>query len=142
MEEKMNSIDWNKIKTKETVEEICLVVATFKVDYSRCPNDLEIEVVQYPNGQYMGIANYEYWGPVQADPYGSLDFHASIEEAVDDAINGISMHDNPEFPVDVVFWVKPKGPSLSDKIYIDGYGNEVSHDEVLERRKKYTENAK
>lgn len=138
----MQNINWDKIYVKEIVEEISLIVATFRVDYPRGPSDLGVDVVQYPNRKYMGIANYEYWGPLQADAYGSMDFFDSIEEAVNDAVNALHMHDNQEFPADVVFWVKPRGPSLSDKVYIDGYGNEVSYDEVLERRKKYGENAK
>lgn len=138
----MNRINWDKIYVKKIVEEISLIIATFRVDYPRGPSDLKVDIVQYPHGKYMGIANYEYWGPLQGEAYGSMDFFDSIEEAVNDAVNALHMHDNQEFPADVVFWVKPKGPSFSDKIYIDGHGNEVSYGEVLERRKKYGENAK
>jgi len=132
----MDHIDWDKIIYKDFVEQISLVVAVVKVDLLHGPEDLKIEVVKNPNGKFMGICNYEFWGPNQGDPYSSSEECDSIEDAVEDSLAAIRHHYRKEDPPDLMFWIKSNRWHPVESEYLDGNGHVLTYDEVMERRRK------
>ncbi len=132
----MVDINWQRVHSRGNVSEISLLVATFSIAHSRGPKDLKVEVFQYPNGQYEGVANYAFWGPEQATPYKSVRLKNTIEEAVDDAIRGFMAFDKEQFSPEQIFWVK--SDCYCDDVYVDGNGEIVEQDEVRRRRAEYT----
>lgn len=122
--------NWTGLQEMDQVEEISRVADVFYVCYKRAPSDLKIEVREYASGNYIGIANYKIWGPRQATPYISRHLQNSVEEALNDAINGIIMFDNQEIPNKLLFFVSTE----NDSIIYDGEGRLVTKEEVNKRR--------
>ena len=129
-------IDWDKIH-KLIPEKILLFfhIATFEVSYPRAPGDFAIKILQQPNKQYLGLPNYDYWGPDQATPYKSVNPEDSIEDALASAISGITLFDKADFPNDCIFWVKYRG--FEPILVMDGNGSEVTWRDANNRRDKY-----
>lgn len=122
--------NWTELQEMDYIEEISRVADIFYVSYKRAPSDFKIEVREYANGDYIGIANYQIWGPQQATPYISLHVQNSVEKALNDAINGIKMFDNKEIPNKLLFFVSTE----NDSIIYDGNGCLVTMEEVNKRR--------
>lgn len=124
--------NWIGLQEMDRVEEISRVADVFYVCYKRAPRDLKIEVREYASGKYMGFANYKIWGPKQATPYISLHLQDSVEDALNDAIDGIRMFDNEKIPNKLLFFVSTR----NDSIIYDGDGCLVTNEEVDKRRKE------
>lgn len=92
--------------------------------------DLKIDVLQYDKDFYMGFCNYGIWGPDQASPYKSIRPSKTVEEAYNDALQGIIAFDSAKIPDELMLWVGD-----DDKIF-DGTGMEISQAEAYERRSK------
>ncbi|BDC92244.1 toll/interleukin-1 receptor domain-containing protein [Treponema bryantii] len=112
------------------VQEVSRLAETFFVSYHRAPFDLKIDVLQYDKEFYMGICNYGIWGPDQATPYKSIRPCETIEDAYNDALQGIIAFDSAKIPDELMLWVGD-----DDKIF-DGTGMEISQAEAYDRRSK------
>lgn len=131
----MGNINWETITDNEKITEVTRVVDTFNVRLERGPQ-IKIEILEYPGGAYMGNASHSFWGPEQAGPYKSLHLQNSIEDALNDSIDGFLAFDNPDFPNESVFYVA-KDEATNEKVYIDGNGEAISIEEVKERRDQF-----
>ena len=58
----------------------------------------------------------------------------TIEDALKDALFGLTSFDSKDFTNEVVFFEKH---TTNGSIYYDGNGEEVSFDEIMKRREKY-----
>jgi TIR domain. len=110
------------------VREISRIVESVLVSYHRAPQDLNVDVIEFASGTYMGNCNYSFWGPEQAGPYKSLHPQISPIAAVNDALSGIHSFDSSDYPDRLVFWV---GDS---EIIYDGEGQQVTIEEAHRRR--------
>lgn len=122
--------NWTELQEMDYIEEISRVADIFYVSYKRAPSDFKIEVREYANGDYIGIANYRIWGPKQGGPYISLHPQNSVEKALYDAISGIKDFDNKDIPNKLLFFVSTE----NDSIIYDGDGCLVTMEEVNKRR--------
>lgn len=128
-------INWNKIrKIGECFPSF--LAGEFKIDDYRGLNSISIKIWESPNlsKPYTGECEYSFWGPKQTGSYSSMHPQATIEDAFNDALSGITSFDSKEFPNEVVFFEKhtPNG-----SIYYDGNGQEVSLDEIMKRQEEY-----
>ncbi len=133
----MTEIDWKQLR-KEEIGTIELLVATFRIDYPRGPDDMVIEVWQIGHGPgeglspFVGICNYKIWTPSIGNPYKSIQNSPTIEAAFNDAVRGIRIYDKEDYPYEFIFWVQ------GNRI-IDGHGQAVRMEEAEERHRKYNE---
>lgn len=121
--------NWTTIAPRHN-EVIHRVVAVFHIQYFRGPSDLAVEVRETgesPDAPYLGVLNYEFWGPEQSDSYIQAEQSPTIEEAVSAALQTYRAFDREEYPKELIFWV----PTYGDRsVVVNGYGEQISHGEV------------
>lgn len=129
---------WQNVASLPGVNAISRVAEVFHVYVDGGPEDLVIEVSEEASGQYVGVCNYERWGPEQGGPYRSISPTDSMDGALQAAMRGVRMHHRSKHPPEVVFWVRNPLPGEGfEKIYVDGNGITVDRETVDERRKQY-----
>lgn len=128
-------INWDKIRKIDDCSPSFLV-GEFKIEGYRGLNSISIKIWENPylSSPYTGECEYGFWGPKQASPYCSMHPQNTIEEAFNDAFFGLTSFDSKDFPNELVFFEKH---TTNGSIYYDGNGEEVSLDEIMERRKDY-----
>jgi hypothetical protein len=68
---------------------------TFHIEH--LPLILRIKVIRsMPHGKFMGIANYSIQNPKQGTPYRSLKLCDTVEEALNDALDGFLVWWDPK----------------------------------------------
>lgn len=89
----------NEIVEKyEHIDEVSELVGIWDFHITGCHKELKIKVLKiYPTGDfpYLGIPNLGFKGPTQADPYRSIHHQRTIEEALDDVLEGFFTYWKP-----------------------------------------------
>ena len=123
-----DSFSFEKIINRPVIQEVIRIKERFHVYYFRAPDDLYIEIHQNNDYSYYGFSNYSFWGPDQAIPYRSMHQKATVQEALNDALEGLEAFDSSDYPSELVFFV-----SDNDVIY-DGTGELITMKEAQRRR--------
>lgn len=129
----MSKVIWENID-KDNISEIMLLSATFEVVMKRGIN-ITINVYEFPHGKFMPISSHSFWGPEQVDSYQSNHSFDSIELALNDAIDGLTIFDKETFSDEEVFYVQEDEKDKNKLRYFNGNGHEVSPEEFKRRRK-------
>lgn len=99
------------------IEETNEIVGVWEFWIENCPKKLKIKVLKIPNNPqfpYQGVANYSIQNLkpktayTQADPYRSLSLASTIQEALEQALEGFLRFYDPEKVQDTVFLLDEK----------------------------------
>lgn len=94
----MEQIDRNRILERyKNIYEFNEVVGTWEFNIEDCPITLKIKVYKYAPQTYYGVANYAIKNPQQADAYRSMHPQNSVQEALEDALDGFMMYWKPKW---------------------------------------------
>lgn len=92
-------MEWQTQGGRPEVREICKVSEEYEVCLvaDGAPPVIRIRILEYPDGRFMGVANYSVQAPGQG-PYKSLQMKDSPQKALQDAISGLLafLPDTPE----------------------------------------------
>lgn len=95
----MEQVDRNRIlkRYKGVVYEFIEVVGIWEFNIEECPITLKIKVKKFAPQTYYGVANYAIKNPKQATPYRSMKSKKSVQEALEDALDGFLSFWNPKW---------------------------------------------
>ena len=86
-------MSWQDIpKQNEDVQEIRRLVAEVECEFNGPPdNRVRVKVYESASGHFSGYSDYTVQAPGAASPYRSIAAQGSIDEAVADALRGLSI---------------------------------------------------
>lgn len=82
--------DLERLVSRSHVSEVNEVIGVWEVWIDQCPIKLKIKVLRIDHSTlpYLGIANYKIQNSKQAGPYRSMRNQRTVQEAVEDALDG------------------------------------------------------
>jgi hypothetical protein len=89
-------VDPEKFQENIHVQEVTETVGFWEFKIEGMDKTLRIKVQKHLDGRYMGITNFAIKNPTQAAPYQSLMLKSSVQEAIEDALNGFLLYWHPK----------------------------------------------
>ena len=125
------------ILSRNFVRDASLVVDEILLYLERSP-EIEVKILLLSNSKYLAQTEWKFWGPKQGDPYHHCTWADTPEETFLKLLHGFQIYYQSDHPSDLMFWVKTNNScDRSSYVYVDGDGNYISYQEVVERREKY-----
>ncbi|NQT24919.1 hypothetical protein HQ585_06175 [candidate division KSB1 bacterium] len=94
------SVNLDKIENINHVHEVAEIMGIWEFSIEACPVKLKIKVKRTSNSSYpyYGVPNYRIQNSTQASPYLSMNSRETIQEALEDTLNGFLFYYKPNDP--------------------------------------------
>jgi hypothetical protein len=89
-------VDLEKLQERLHVRDVSEIVGLWEFRIEGMSEPLQVKVQRYFDGSYVGSTNFAIKNPYQAAPYQSLAKKASVQEAVEDALDGFLLYWHPK----------------------------------------------